>query len=192
MTTTRQATHTGRSSPRPDRDLRRGATEQHQEGDAQGMPALWVTGRSAGIRPAREVTEAAVMTDPAKAAQYCGTCAPWSVRLHRRFGAGHTSLSQMATVPVHALKIDRHFVADVLDNQVHRAVVRNVVQLARDLRIVMVVEGSSRARCGCDEIQGYMLTPPLPPEWLIEWVSAWRGIALFRADAEVALTSNPP
>jgi EAL domain-containing protein (putative c-di-GMP-specific phosphodiesterase class I) len=97
------------------------------------------------------------------------------------FGVGYTSLSQLGELPVDALKIDRMFVADILTNPAHEAVVRNVIQLARDLGLTTIGEGVESqdiwdrlTEFGCDEIQGYILTPPLPPDQLTAWLADWR------------------
>jgi diguanylate cyclase (GGDEF)-like protein len=128
-----------------------------------------------------EVTETAVMADPDQAHAALHHLRAMGVNVSiDDFGTGYTSLSQLATLPVDILKIDRLFVADLMTNPVHRAVVRNVVQLARDLGLTTVAEGvesrdiwAELNRVGCDEIQGYLLTPPLPPDRLIAWLAEW-------------------
>jgi EAL domain-containing protein (putative c-di-GMP-specific phosphodiesterase class I) len=128
-----------------------------------------------------EITETAVFSDPAKAEAIVG-------RLHGigvsvaidDFGAGYTSLAMLQTLPIDTLKIDRRFITHLIDNPVDQAVVRNVVQLARDLGMASIAEGVTSphvwamlADFGCDEIQGYVLTPPLPPEELVRWLTDW-------------------
>jgi EAL domain-containing protein (putative c-di-GMP-specific phosphodiesterase class I) len=89
-----------------------------------------------------EVTETAVMTDPTRAGQILTMPHGMGVSVSiDDFGAGYTSLSQLAQLPIHTLKIDRQFVADVLDNHAHEAIIRNVGQLARDLDIATIAEG---------------------------------------------------
>jgi EAL domain-containing protein (putative c-di-GMP-specific phosphodiesterase class I) len=98
------------------------------------------------------------------------------------FGVGYTSLSYLAALPVRGLKIDRRFVTDLLGNAVDEAVVRNVIHLARDLGMTSLAEGvetpevwARLAELGCDEIQGYVLTRPLPPDQLLDWVTSWQA-----------------
>jgi diguanylate cyclase (GGDEF)-like protein len=130
-----------------------------------------------------EITETAITTDPESA----------QATLHRLhalgisvsiddFGVGYTSLSQLGNLPVDTLKIDQSFVADLLINPVHESVVRNVIRLARDLGLSTVAEGVESSdiwtrlnEFGCDEIQGYVLTPPLPPDELVAWLVDWRA-----------------
>ena len=128
-----------------------------------------------------EITETAVISDPAKADAILGRMHSMGVSVAiDDFGAGYTSLALLQTLPVDTLKIDRRFITNLLDNPVDQAVVRNVVQLARDLGIASLAEGVETASTwamladlGCDEIQGYVLSPPLPPQELAEWVAEW-------------------
>ena len=145
-----------------------------------------------------EITETAVATDPARAEHVVTKLRAMGVRISiDDFGTGYTSLSQLATLPVGVLKIDRHFVADLLDNQAHDAVIRSIVQLARQLGIQTVAEGVETPHIwarlndlGCDQIQGYVLTPPLPPDQLLHWINTWPGTTPIRP--EPADTATAP
>jgi diguanylate cyclase (GGDEF)-like protein len=129
-----------------------------------------------------EITETAVTTDPAQAHTTLNRLRAMGIRVSiDDFGVGYTSLSQLADLPVDTLKIDRKFVADIQTNRAHEAIVRNIIQLARDLGLTTVAEGvesddiwSHLNALGCDEIQGYTLTVPLPPDQLIDWLSNWQ------------------
>jgi len=130
-----------------------------------------------------EITETAVMFDPQRAAQTLTRLSAMGVSVSiDDFGVGYTSLSYLATLPVHALKIDRRFVCNLLTNDSDQAIVRNVIQLAHDLGMVSLAEGvespdiwSRLTELGCDEIQGYLLTRPLPPDQLTEWITTWHN-----------------
>jgi diguanylate cyclase (GGDEF)-like protein/PAS domain S-box-containing protein len=85
------------------------------------------------------------------------------------FGTGYSGLSQIAHVPLDALKIDRVFVADMGTSTEHMAIVSTIVNLAKALRIVVVAEGvetqDQAARLlalGCDQAQGYLFSRPQP------------------------------
>ena len=135
-----------------------------------------------------EITETAVMLDPQRAAQTLTQLRAMGVSVSiDDFGVGYTSLSYLSTLPVHTLKIDRRFVSNLLTNDSDLVIVRNVIQLAHDLGMVSLAEGvespdvwSRLTDLGCDEIQGYLLTPPLPPDQLIAWMTDWHN------------TSTPP
>ena len=132
-----------------------------------------------------EVTETAVMLDPDRAARRLTRLREMGVSVAiDDFGVGYTSLSHLATLPVDTLKIDRRFVATLMTDEKNQAIVRNVIQLAHDLGIVSLAEGvetpevwSRLTDLGCDEIQGYLLTPALPPDQVTDWITNWHSTA---------------
>ena len=129
-----------------------------------------------------EITETAVMTDPARINATLDELFRLGVHISiDDFGAGYTSLAYLSTLPVRALKIDQRFITDLLTNPIDEILVRNVIQLARDLGLVSIAEGVDSpeiwqrlADLGCDEIQGYVLTRPLPPADFETWLDRWR------------------
>jgi EAL domain-containing protein (putative c-di-GMP-specific phosphodiesterase class I) len=129
-----------------------------------------------------EITETTVMTDPVAAGNTLRKLSRLGVHVSiDDFGVGYTSLSQLSTLPVRALKIDRRFVTDLLTNPVDEILVRNVIHLARDLGLDSIAEGvespevwARLTELGCDEIQGYVLTPPLPPAAFDAWLDDWQ------------------
>jgi EAL domain-containing protein (putative c-di-GMP-specific phosphodiesterase class I) len=85
------------------------------------------------------------------------------------FGTGYSGLSQIAHLPLDALKIDRAFVAGMNNSAEHMAIVSAIINLARALRIYVVAEGveteeqaARLAVLGCDEAQGYLFSRPMP------------------------------
>jgi EAL domain-containing protein (putative c-di-GMP-specific phosphodiesterase class I) len=128
-----------------------------------------------------EITETAITTDPQRAQTTLHRLHALGIRVSiDDFGVGYTSLSQLGTLPVDTVKIDQSFIADLLTNPVHETVVRNVIQLAHGLGLSTVAEGVETHEIwtrlnafGCDEIQGYVLTPPLPPDQLTPWLADW-------------------
>jgi diguanylate cyclase (GGDEF)-like protein/PAS domain S-box-containing protein len=87
------------------------------------------------------------------------------------FGTGYSGLSQIAQLPLDALKIDRAFVAGMSGSAEHMAIVSAIINLAQALRISVVAEGvetEEQARklksLGCNEAQGYLFGRPMPPE----------------------------
>jgi EAL domain-containing protein (putative c-di-GMP-specific phosphodiesterase class I) len=94
------------------------------------------------------------------------------------FGTGYSGLSQIAHLPLDALKIDRSFVAGMTVSGEHMAIVSAIINLARALRIYVVAEGveteEQAARLyalGCDEAQGYLFSRPLPAEDIAKLLS---------------------
>lgn len=87
------------------------------------------------------------------------------------FGTGYSGLSQIAHLPLDALKIDRAFVAGMTQSAEAMAIVSAIVNLTKALGIFVVAEGveteeqASRLEAlGCDEAQGYLFSRPLPME----------------------------
>ncbi len=85
------------------------------------------------------------------------------------FGTGYSSLSQITELPIDALKIDQSFIASMAQSAEHRAIVSNIINLAKTLNIAVVAEGvetEEQAKLlqslGCDQAQGFLFQYPLP------------------------------
>lgn len=98
------------------------------------------------------------------------------------FGLGNTSLHQLQLVPFNELKIDRRLANGAARNPNQRALVEASIELARQLGMSVVAVGiedredwDSVADLGCDMVQGYYCSPPLPPEELITFFHRWQG-----------------
>jgi len=87
------------------------------------------------------------------------------------FGTGFSSLSYLARLPVHTLKIDRSFIIDMTLSSEGLALVSTIVNLAHSLKLNAVAEGVETEEqfrllrvLNCDEMQGYLFSKPLPQE----------------------------
>ena len=87
------------------------------------------------------------------------------------FGTGYSSLNYLARLPVDTLKIDRSFVMRMRDAGYPRNIVAMIVSLAHTLGLKVIAEGVEEAEqlnmlreLGCDQIQGYLFSRPLPRE----------------------------
>jgi diguanylate cyclase (GGDEF)-like protein len=115
-----------------------------------------------------EITETALLVDPARAADSLGRLAAAGVRVSiDDFGAGQTSLGYLAALPVHELKIDRAFVMAMDSDPRNAAIVRSVIDLAHNLGFSVTAEGVETAEvladlhaADCDSVQGYFLARP--------------------------------
>jgi len=131
-----------------------------------------------------EITESALMVDPARSLEVLTRLAGLGVRLALDdFGTGYSSLGYLKRLPVHEVKIDKSFVLAMSSDPKDAAIVHAVIVLAHALDLEVVAEGVEDqatwdllAGWGCDSAQGYYMSRPLPagefPSWLS--ASAWR------------------
>ncbi|HTZ85752.1 MAG TPA: bifunctional diguanylate cyclase/phosphodiesterase, partial [Solirubrobacteraceae bacterium] len=127
-----------------------------------------------------EVTESATLLDPARATETLSALRAIGVAISiDDFGSGNASIGYLSTLPADELKIDRSFIAEVCTDERASAIVRSVIDLARNLELRVVAEGIEtegvleRLReLGCDVAQGFFIARPLPPAQLADWLSA--------------------
>jgi diguanylate cyclase (GGDEF)-like protein/PAS domain S-box-containing protein len=127
-----------------------------------------------------EITETALMQDPQRAGALLDRLAALGVRVAvDDFGTGHSSLAYLRRLPLTALKIDRMFISEMMEKPQDIVIVQSIIALAHNLGLEVVAEGVETAEVlstlhalGCDEIQGYHLSRPLPPEELRRWMEA--------------------
>ena len=123
-----------------------------------------------------EITESALMSEPALAMRLLSELSELGVRLALDdFGTGYSSLAYLRDLPADELKIDRRFVAAMLTNAADASIVQSVIDLAHNLGMRVTAEGveteaawSHLATLDCDQIQGYHLARPAPPDEAIE------------------------
>jgi EAL domain-containing protein (putative c-di-GMP-specific phosphodiesterase class I) len=85
------------------------------------------------------------------------------------FGTGYSSLSYLRSFPFDRIKVDRSFVADLLECGEAASIVHAILSLASSLKMQTTAEGVETATqrgllqaAGCDEMQGYLFSQPLP------------------------------
>ncbi|HXZ98886.1 MAG TPA: EAL domain-containing protein [Candidatus Binatia bacterium] len=133
--------------------------------------ALWES-ELPGNRLEVEVTETTAVTQPAEALE--------ELRHLRRagigvavddFGTGYSSLSKLATFPIDRLKIDRSFLTSVRREEDDAPLVAAMIDLGHRLGLGVTAEGVETPeqlaflrRSGCDLLQGFLFSPPVPPD----------------------------
>ncbi|MBV8472044.1 MAG: EAL domain-containing protein, partial [Hyphomicrobiales bacterium] len=132
-----------------------------------------------------EITESMVMHNVARAIELLDIIRSRGVRLAiDDFGTGYSSMSLMKKFPVDTIKVDRSFVKDLPDDAEDRAIAEAIISMGKALGMTIVAEGVETAEqaaflCshGCDEMQGYLFSPPLDPAELAKWIGDWAPLA---------------
>lgn len=109
------------------------------------------------------------------------------------FGVGYSSLSQVKHFPIDIIKIDKSFVADIPGPDADEAIINAIIAMGKSLKITLVAEGVEskqqlqflRSR-GCDQIQGYLFSKPLPADAFASLVR--ENVALVQQGATTTIT----
>lgn len=142
------------------------ADESLPERFAQAITCHGIPGHSLEM----ELTESVLVANPEGALKVLESIAALGVSISiDDFGTGYSSLSYIHRFPVDRLKIDRSFITDLTTNQSDAVIVRSTIAMCHQLGIGVVAEGVETlsqvnylARLGCDEIQGYYFSKPVP------------------------------
>lgn len=85
------------------------------------------------------------------------------------FGTGYSSLNYIAALPISSIKLDKSFIDRMQDSEMYRLLIKNVIGIARRLRFELIAEGVENEiqmkglkQLGCDAMQGYYFSRPLP------------------------------
>ncbi len=127
----------------------------------------------AGLKPERlelEVTENALMSNIASTAGLLNQIRELGVSLSiDDFGTGYSSLAYLKRLPLDTLKIDRSFIQDIPASPQDMEIVQAIIIMAHSLRLQVVTEGVETLAQyefleshGCDYLQGYLLSRPVP------------------------------
>jgi len=141
---------------------------------ANGISADWMT---------FEITESAIMVDPAHALDILNKLHEMGIRFSiDDFGTGYSSLGYIRKLPVSEIKVDKSFVIHMTENEGDAKIVRSTIDLAHNLGLEVVAEGVETQKVldrltemGCDAAQGYYMSKPLPADELTHWLkhSPW-------------------
>ena len=118
-----------------------------------------------------EITESALMHDIERVIDIMDQINALGVTLSLDdFGTGYSSLSYLKRFPIHTLKIDRSFTTGLPADASDCAIATTIISMAQQLRHKVIAEGVETVEqleflreSGCDEVQGYLFSRPLPP-----------------------------
>lgn len=147
-----------------------------------------------------EVTEGTFLSDARAGERILRRLKDMGVRLALDdFGTGYSSLSYLKRFPFDTLKIDRSFIQDICFDTESATIVKAIIAMCRSLNLRVVAEGvendhqlSYLRRHGCDEIQGYFYSKPLPGELVSQWIARQTGQPLTAVASKGASTPDQP
>lgn len=94
------------------------------------------------------------------------------------FGKGHSNISRLTKLAVSVIKVDKTVIGEGVDIRSSRAIIKGLVELARELEIELLVEGvetedqvRTLMELGVMTAQGYLFSRPLPPLKLLTWLA---------------------
>ena len=152
--------------------------------DSRLLPTVQRLIQKTGIDPRMlefELTETAVMQQPEQVQQTMAGMTEQGLRFSLDdFGTGFSSFAHLHSLPINLLKLDRSFVRGIVDSPADRKLVAAMVEMGHSLDLEVVAEGVElRAQMevlrelGCDQIQGFFISPALPFVELCYFVDAY-------------------
>lgn len=162
--------------------------EQFQQSDLVAFTKSVI--ESTGIEPRLlelEVTESAFMEDIQQTIKTLKELHALGVELAiDDFGTGYSSLSYLRQFPIDRLKIDQSFIRNALNNSDDAAIAKTIIALGRSLNLKIIAEGVETLEHenflvseGCDEVQGYRYSKPVPAPKFVELVGRYTGELAF-------------
>ena len=121
-----------------------------------------------------EVTESLLMTEVDESIRKLRALREMGLHISLDdFGTGYSSLAYLSKLPLDALKIDRSFVHGMSEKADDTTIISTIISLAQSLRLKVVAEGVETEQQAqilhllrCDQVQGYLFSPPVPAEKL--------------------------
>jgi diguanylate cyclase (GGDEF)-like protein/PAS domain S-box-containing protein len=129
-----------------------------------------------------EITESMVVQDAPRLIRMLNRLRDLGVNIAiDDFGTGYSNLRYLQRFPAQRLKVDRSFITDIIQNPEDAAIVRAIITLGHSLGMRVVAEGVETLEqlkllreLSCDEVQGFLMSPPVPAVTLEAQLSALR------------------
>jgi diguanylate cyclase (GGDEF)-like protein/PAS domain S-box-containing protein len=116
-----------------------------------------------------EVTESAALRDPELTIQALGDLRRAGIRIVMEDFGGKAPIGAVRKLPLDVLKISRHLIEPIDGSAADAAIVRALIEMAHGIGVPLTAEGVARAgqlaflkKHGCDHVQGFLISPPLP------------------------------
>jgi len=116
------------------------------------------------------------------------------------FGCGYATMKQFKNIPATELKIDKSFVLEMISSERDRIIVQQTIEMGHELGLHVIAEGVETAEqlyllraYGCDSVQGYLFTRPIPALELVSWLKKYRAqfVDSYPQDRQLKLFDNP-
>jgi len=129
-----------------------------------------------------EITESMIMDDVDEAISIMQGLGDRGIKISiDDFGTGYSSLSYLKKFPIDILKVDRSFISDIENLSDDAPIVASIISMAQNLNLRVVAEGVETnaqleflRRHGCNMVQGYFYSRPLPADEYIAWLQSWQ------------------
>lgn len=129
---------------------------------------------SSGLAPGNivfEITESTIMQNPDDSIQTLKAWKEFGLKVSiDDFGTGYSSLNYLGRIPLDFLKIDKSFIMNIRSETSNATITATIIAMSHILKLKVVAEGVQNRdqleflkEMGCDEVQGYIFSPPLPP-----------------------------
>jgi len=123
-----------------------------------------------------EITESWLMEDPERSADVLAALREMGFHLSiDDFGVAYSSMNYLRRFPVNTIKIDQSFTREILSDKDSMAIVEAIIGMGHNLNLKILAEGVETreqlvqlAKAGCDEVQGFYFSKPVPPEQLVD------------------------
>lgn len=147
----------------------------HQFADQQLLESVEQVLAETGMEPEQlefEITESSLMQDAETAMKVLNELKAMGLKLSvDDFGTGYSSMAYLKHFPLDIIKIDRSFVMDIPQDKQDMTITTAIISLAKALGLGVVAEGVETkeqlaflCESDCDQIQGYLFSPPVPAE----------------------------